>query len=113
MFYSFIIIKMEVNLLANGKRDRRFRPYIQDEELNTHFQLYTPSEYVPVGLYSQAGQPSERSWLYEWRKYPSHIPVQVVDTNGRLHSIIPNSQTTPRYASYSSVSRHPMTMYGN
>lgn len=104
---------MEVNLLANGQRDRRFRPYIQDEQLNTHFQLYTPYEYVPVGLYSQAGQPSERSWLSEWRAYPSHIPVQVADTNGRLHSIIPSSQSSTRYAPYASVSRRPPTMFGN
>lgn len=73
-----------------GLRDRSFRPYIEEEELNRNVVLYDPnSRGWNTGLYSTPGQPSCTSFQTEYKSFPSKIPDQIVDNLGRLHRIEP------------------------
>lgn len=74
-----------------GLRDRSFRPYIEEEELNRNVVLYDPnSRGWNTGLYSTPGQPSCTSFQTEFKSFPSKIPDQFVDNLGRLHRIDAN-----------------------
>lgn len=53
---------MQVWVRPDGRRDRRFRPYIEQEELDRNFTLYDPEgRGVNYGLYETA-QPSCGIW---------------------------------------------------
>jgi hypothetical protein len=74
-----------------GLRDRSFRPYIEEEELNRNVVLYDPnSRGWNTGLYSTPGQPSCTSFQTEYWKFPSKIPDSFVDELGRLHRVEAN-----------------------
>jgi len=74
-----------------GLRDRSFRPYIDQEELNRNVALYNPnSSGWNSGLYSTAGQPSCTSFQTEYAKFYPKIPSAFVDNLGRLHRVEPN-----------------------
>lgn len=74
-----------------GLRDRSFRPYIEEEELNRNVVLYNPnSRGWNTGLYSTAGQPSCTSFQTEYLAFPSKIPNEFVDNIGRLHRVDPS-----------------------
>jgi len=75
---------MEVLLTPDGYRDRRFRPYIEEEEQANSVYLYDPSRGFNYGLYTGA-QPTCGSWHDLYLQYPSKVPVSTVDSLGRLH----------------------------
>jgi len=86
---------MQVALLANGVRDMRFRPYIEQEETARSVYLYDP--YVPFhyGLYD-GPQPVCGSWLNIYHQYPSKIPVKIISSDGRLMSYPSSSKSCYR-----------------
>ena len=73
----------------SGKRNRDFRPYIEEECQGNSVYLYDP--YVPFhyGLYDTS-QPSCQSWVQNYRQYPSKVPLSVVDGTGRMHLLQPS-----------------------
>jgi|694.fasta_scaffold11541_2 hypothetical protein len=74
-----------------GIRDRSYRPYINEEELNRNVVFYDPnSSGWNTGLYSTPGQPSCTSFQTEYFNRPVRIPEQYVDNIGRLHRIEPD-----------------------
>lgn len=74
-----------------GMRDRSFRPYISEEEQGNSVYLYDPNgPGFHYGLYDMA-QPSCGSWVGQiWDQYPSRVPSEVVDREGRLHMVRPS-----------------------
>lgn len=80
---------MNVLLNPDGSRNREFRPYIEEEEQANSVYIYDPNTPFHYGLYDRA-QPSCGSWLDIYHQYPSKTPSQVVDSTGRLHSVMPN-----------------------
>lgn len=81
---------MEINLLANGLRDRSYRPMIHLEELGSSVSLYDPNgRSFHYGLYDMAGQPSCGPWISVWDQYPSRIPNSVVSSSGKQFMVAP------------------------
>ena len=73
-----------------GRRDRSFRPTIEDEWQANSVYLYDPNgSGFNYGLY-QGAQPSCGSWVGQiWDQFPSRVPMEVVDKTGRLHLVRP------------------------
>lgn len=82
---------MDVLLLPNGKRNRNYRPYIEQEEQANSVYLYNPNgPGFYYGLYSSAGQPSCGYWEDLYSQFPSHVPAAIVDSTGRTHLVKPS-----------------------
>ena len=80
----------DILLLANGLRDRSFRPYINEEELGSNVYLYDPNgPGFRYGLYDMAGQPSCGPWINIYNQYPSRIPAAVIESTGRQRMVQP------------------------
>jgi len=78
---------MEVTLNPNGTRNRDFRPYIEQEELNNSVYLYDPNRPFHYGLYDRA-QPACTSWNAHYQKFGANIrPSAFISPTGRLHSV--------------------------
>ena len=77
---------MEVLVKANGKRDRSFRPYIDQEELKRNVVLYDPNGYnIGTGLYDRSQQACER-WVdhfHQFQKEHPTPPIYSIDRDGR------------------------------
>ena len=81
---------MNILLLENGMRDRRFRPIINMEELGNSVSLYDPNgPGFKYGLYEMAGQPSCGPWIDIYNQYPSRIPAAVIGPTGRQYRTQP------------------------
>lgn len=74
-----------------GLRDRSFRPYIEEEELNVNVGFYNPNGRIDTGFYSIPGQQSCTSFQTQYFNRPSKIPNRFVDNLGRLHRIQPKT----------------------
>lgn len=78
-----------------GLRDRSFRPYIEEEELNVNLGFYSPNGgSINTGFYSIAGEQSCQAFQTQYMNRPVKIPVQFVDNLGRLHRIQPRFPNT-------------------
>ena len=80
---------MEVILDPSGKRNRDFRPYIEEECQGNSVYLYDPHTPFHYGLYDTA-QPSCNSWIQNYHQYPSKVPISIIDRTGRMHYMKPN-----------------------
>jgi hypothetical protein len=70
-----------------GRRNREFRPRIEEEEQANSVYLYNPEgPGFYYGLYQQA-QPSCGSWVQLFNQYPSHTPQAVISESGRMHRV--------------------------
>ena len=74
----------------SGRRNREYRPYIEEENLANSVYLYDPEgPGFYYGLYQEA-QPSCGYWMDIYQQYPSKIPYEVADSSGRLHMVAPS-----------------------
>lgn len=75
-----------------GLRDRNFRPYIEEEELNVTIGFYSPNDpYINTGFYSDPGEQSCQAFQTQYFNRPDKIPEAITDNYGRLHNIRPNN----------------------
>jgi hypothetical protein len=71
-------VKMEVNVHANGQRNRIYRPYISQEESSSNFGIYDPNGQGPnYGLYDSQN-PGCGKWM-------DHVD-QYAQIGGRAHN---------------------------
>lgn len=76
---------MNVWVDKSGRRNREYRPYIEEEDQANSVYPYSPNgPGFYYGLYKTA-QPTCGSWIGLYNQYPSKIPSEVVDRTGRLH----------------------------
>ena len=91
---------MEVLVKSDGRRDRSFRPYIDQEELKRNFVLYDPNGYnVGTGLYDRT-QPSCQRWIdhfHETQMRTHQRPSFSVDRDGRTYRKIDTSTSFLAY----------------
>lgn len=99
---------MEVELNPDGTRNRSYRPYIEQEELNRNIHLYNPNGLgYHHGLYDGA-QPSCQVWQTHYRQHraahPEVVPARVIDNAGRQHQVRPSWYS--HGLRYDALSRH-------
>lgn len=74
-----------------GLRDRSFRPYIEEEELDVNLGFYNPNDpNINTGFYSLPGERSCQMFQTQYNRRPVKIPEAFADNYGRLHNIQPN-----------------------